>query len=71
LAADLCYATGDPYAEHDHRLTWAQIGHLAEVNGLIWGGRFPRPDRPHVQWAGGLLLADLRAGKLPSKEGIL
>ena len=68
LAADLCYAIGDPYAEHDHSLTWAQIGHLAEVNGLIWGGRFTRPDRPHVQWAGGLLLADLRAGKLPSLE---
>jgi peptidoglycan LD-endopeptidase CwlK len=69
LAADLCYATGDPYRERDHALTWEQIGALAEAQGLVWGGRFRmRPDRPHVQWTGTLGLADLRAGTLPPIE---
>lgn len=53
LAVDLCYALDDPYKEDDHALTWDEIGALAERAGLTWGGRFHRPDRPHVQWTNG------------------
>jgi peptidoglycan L-alanyl-D-glutamate endopeptidase CwlK len=28
------------------------VGLLAEAAGLEWGGRFTRPDRPHLQLAG-------------------
>jgi len=68
LAADLCYAEGELYKEAGHTLTWAQIGELAEAHGLTWGGRFPKPDRPHVQWTNGLTLADARAGTVPPME---
>ena len=68
LAIDLCYATGSLYEELDHTLSWAAIGDMVESHGLTWGGRFTKPDRPHIQWAGGLALADLRAGKLPPLE---
>ena len=68
LAADLCYAIGDPYRKNSHTLTWDQIGGLAEANGLTWGGHFSNPDRPHVQWTGGLTLADARAGKVPTMD---
>ena len=68
LAVDLCYATGDPYKTDGHTLTWDQIGSLADPLGLTWGGHFSNPDRPHVQWTGGLTLADARAGKVPPME---
>lgn len=68
LAVDLCYATGDPYREAGHGLTWEQIGVLAEAHELTWGGRFSTPDRPHVQWTGGLTLAQARAGQVPPME---
>lgn len=29
---------------------WNAIGDAAEANGLSWGGRWHRPDLPHVQW---------------------
>ena len=54
LAADLCYAFNDPYQEAGHPLTWDEIGGLAERAGLTWGGRFPKPDRDHVQWTNGM-----------------
>lgn len=53
LAADLCYALNDPYKEEGHALSWDEIGALAERAGLTWGGRFKKPDRPHVQWTNG------------------
>lgn len=28
---------------------WIKIGQLAEAAGLEWGGRWSKPDRPHVQ----------------------
>lgn len=30
-------------------LQFAQYGALAEAHGLEWGGRWAKPDRPHVQ----------------------
>lgn len=32
---------------------WELIGELAEELGLLWGGRWTRPDRPHVELPGG------------------
>lgn len=29
---------------------WNDIGDAAEAHGLAWGGRWHRPDLPHVQW---------------------
>lgn len=29
---------------------WNEIGDAAEQVGLVWGGRWHRPDLPHVQW---------------------
>jgi peptidoglycan L-alanyl-D-glutamate endopeptidase CwlK len=29
---------------------WNDIGDAAERHGLTWGGRWSRPDLPHVQW---------------------
>jgi peptidoglycan LD-endopeptidase CwlK len=29
---------------------WNDIGDAAERHGLKWGGRWTRPDLPHVQW---------------------
>ena len=29
---------------------WNDIGDAAEAHGLTWGGRWSRPDLPHVQW---------------------
>ena len=29
---------------------WNQLGEAAEECGLTWGGRWTKPDLPHVQW---------------------
>ena len=29
---------------------WNEIGEAAEAHGLAWGGRWRKPDLPHVQW---------------------
>ena len=65
LAADVCYATGKPYSDKDRHVTWEGFGSLAEAHELTWGGWWKKPDRPHVEWTGGLTLAQLRAGKRP------
>lgn len=66
LAADLCYAFNDPYKEEGHTLTWDEIGALAERAGMVWGGRFTKPDRPHVQWTGALTETQIRGGQIPA-----
>lgn len=40
---------------------WQTVGVIGEAIGLEWGGRFPKPDRPHFQWRAGLTLAAARA----------
>jgi len=42
-----------------------EVGKVGEGFGLEWGGRWPNPDRPHLQMTFGLSIADLRAGKRP------
>ena len=66
LAADVCYATGKPYSDNGRQVTWEGFGSLAQAHELTWGGWWKRPDRPHVEWSGGLTLAELRAGKRPA-----
>lgn len=31
---------------------WIAIGDAADAAGLTWGGRWRKPDLPHVQWGG-------------------
>lgn len=43
---------------------WARCGALAEQAGLEWAGRWVKfKEMAHVQYTGGLTLADLQAGK--------
>ncbi len=37
----------DPTWDEDR--PWALYGEVAEAHGLSWGGRWKRPDRPHVE----------------------
>lgn len=55
LAVDFCRVLG--HGEHDRVISWEPqdyetLGEQAEHLGLIWGGRFHDPDRPHVEWPG-------------------
>lgn len=36
-------------ANHDHVYDWEQFGQIAEECGLRWGGRWSKPDYPHVE----------------------
>ena len=43
-----------------------RCGEIGESLGLEWGGRGQgMRDRPHMQYTGGLSLAEMRAGKVP------
>jgi len=43
-----------------------RCGEIGESLGLEWGGRWQgMRDRPHMQYTGGLSLAEMRAGELP------
>lgn len=33
----------------DGEADWQEFGRIAEECGLVWGGRWKKPDRPHVQ----------------------
>lgn len=39
---------------------WNQVGDMGEQLGLVWGGRWKFPDRPHFEHHGGTTLAALR-----------
>lgn len=56
LAFDVCFSGDDPYLDRDPKVIklWERFGGLVEAIGLRWGGRFPSPDRPHVQKLYGL-----------------
>jgi peptidoglycan L-alanyl-D-glutamate endopeptidase CwlK len=45
---------------------WAKVGAIGEECGLEWAGRWTTfREMPHLQYRGGLSLADMRAGKVP------
>jgi peptidoglycan L-alanyl-D-glutamate endopeptidase CwlK len=47
---------------------WARVGAIGKAIGFRWGGDFKSiKDRPHFEWSGDLVLADLRAGKRPAE----
>ena len=45
---------------------WMNCGTIAESFGLEWAGRWPKNTRefPHLQYTGGLTLADLQSGRV-------
>lgn len=45
-ALDFAFRIGDPF---DESHPWELIGAEAERLGLEWGGRWKKPDRPHLQ----------------------
>lgn len=50
--------------EKDDLELWQRVGTLAEKHGLEWAARWKRfPEMAHVQFTGGLTLADFKAGK--------
>ncbi len=50
----------------EDRELWREIGELGERVGLLWGGRFPMPDRPHFELRGGLSIRDVQRGARPT-----
>jgi peptidoglycan L-alanyl-D-glutamate endopeptidase CwlK len=45
LAVDFYAGDWDP-------MSYELLGKMVKMRGLIWGGDFRSPDRPHVQWPG-------------------
>jgi peptidoglycan L-alanyl-D-glutamate endopeptidase CwlK len=52
----------------DNVADYAETGAIGESLGLIWGGRFRNRDLCHFEWTGGLTLAELKAGRVPTGE---
>lgn len=48
LAVDVVEKDGTPWDAPVE--FWAGIGKAAARAGLVWGGKWTRPDLPHVQW---------------------
>lgn len=56
------WATTGPDAQ-----LWTRIGQIGESVGLEWAGRWKKfREYPHFQYTGGLTLARLAAGELPT-----
>jgi len=48
---------------------WQRAGELGEGAGLEWGGRWDSfPDKPHLQYTGGLSIPDLKRGQRLTEE---
>lgn len=61
-AVDSCFTGSDPFLD---KLTksgfyWAEYGRFVLAQGLVWGGGFSHPDRPHAQITYGLTLTDIQ-----------
>lgn len=69
LAIDVVEKDGTPWDAPES--FWFALGLAAERHGLVWGGRWKRPDRPHVQWGGCPVSPRLADRKLAVAEGIL
>jgi peptidoglycan LD-endopeptidase CwlK len=55
-AVDICpFKGGKPDWESPH---WNKIGAIGKKLGLLWGGDWLRPDRPHFEYHPGLTLAE-------------
>lgn len=49
---------------------WTALGECAEKHGLDWGGRWRKPDLPHVQWGKCRTSPSVRARKLYAAGGL-
>lgn len=59
LAFDVCQQGPVPYPVDSE--FWERIGDTGESLGLVWGGRWKHPDRPHLEYhAPGETLVALR-----------
>ena len=66
LAADIAFVGIDPYLEKKSKseqdFYWMEVGRIAKINGLEWGGDFKSfKDRPHMQMSFGLTIAQIKA----------
>ena len=52
----------------DDIFDYENVGHIAEMLGMVWGGRFPFKDYAHVQFTGGLSIQQLRDGERPQGD---
>jgi len=48
---------------------YEEAGKIAEECGLTWGGKFKRRDYVHIEYTGGLTIAELQQGKRPEGYG--
>lgn len=62
LAADVVHdSDSHPGIQPDWEPSaYALLGELAPKHGLLWGGSWRVPDRPHLQWPGYVTLAELK-----------
>lgn len=56
----IVYYPGDLTPTNLYDGNWEKIGDMGEELGLIWGGRWKHPDRPHFEHHGDTTLAALR-----------
>jgi peptidoglycan L-alanyl-D-glutamate endopeptidase CwlK len=55
-----------PAHQAEANAAWSLYAKLGKVQGLEWGGDWKSiKDRPHMQWTGGLTLAQLQQGHVP------
>lgn len=52
---------------HNDIPDYEECGKIAEAIGFTWGGRFKKKDYVHVQYTGGLTVADLHVGLRPGE----
>lgn len=68
LAIDIVEKSANPWDAPEG--FWLALGQRGEVNGLVWGGRWTHPDRPHLQWAGCPVSPTLEDAVLAQEHGI-
>ena len=68
LAVDIVEKDATPW---DAPVTfWTAIGEAAERHGLVWGGRWKKPDLPHVQFGKCRMSPDDTDRKLLADKGL-
>lgn len=72
IAADLCL---DSHMDRKglqpdyDPVSYEPLRTLAPKHGLIWGGTWHKPDRPHVQWPGCVTAAELKPLRIAYEVG--
>ena len=68
LAVDIVEKDGTPWDAPAG--FWLALGEAAEAEGLVWGGRWQKPDKPHLQWAKCPVTPSIAARALLASEGM-